>query len=54
MKVLIIYFSGTGNTYYCANYIKEHLARNGNEISMYSACIPSKTYQKTKSAITIS
>lgn len=36
MKVLIIYFSGTGNTYYCANYIKEHLTQNGNEISMYS------------------
>jgi len=36
MKILIIYFSGTGNTYYCANYIKERLAQNGNEISMYS------------------
>lgn len=36
MKILIVYFSGTGNTCYCAKYLKERLAQNGNEIGIYS------------------
>lgn len=36
MKILIVYFSGTGNTHYCAGYLREHLARSGNEVGLYS------------------
>lgn len=36
MKILIVYFSGTGNTYYCAKYLRERLARSGNEVRLYS------------------
>lgn len=36
MKILIVYFSGTGNTYYCANYLKERLASDSSEIGLHS------------------
>lgn len=36
MKILILYFSGTGNTYYCAKYLGERLSRSGNAIDLYS------------------
>jgi hypothetical protein len=34
MKILIAYFSGTGNTYYCAEYLKERLEKDGHGVSL--------------------
>lgn len=34
MKILIAFFSGTGNTYYCANYLKDRLVKDGHEVSL--------------------
>lgn len=36
MKILIIFFSGTGNTFYCANYLKERLKQPGTEVRIDS------------------
>jgi ferredoxin len=36
MKILIVFFSGTGNTFYCANYLKERLKHAGTEIRLGS------------------
>lgn len=35
MKILILYFSGTGNTEFVAQYIKEHLDSNEDEIDLF-------------------
>ncbi|XOQ43303.1 MAG: hypothetical protein ACFWTN_02425 [Clostridium sp.] len=32
MKILVAYFSGTGNTAYCAKYIKNHLQQDGIQV----------------------
>ncbi|MFZ5967716.1 MAG: EFR1 family ferrodoxin [Bacillota bacterium] len=34
MKILILYFSGTGNTAYVAQYIKENLTSEGHELTV--------------------
>ncbi|NCB51333.1 MAG: hypothetical protein EOM54_05565 [Clostridia bacterium] len=36
MKILIAFFSGTGNTYYCAKYLENRLSENGLEVSTRS------------------
>lgn len=34
MKILIAFFSGTGNTYFCANYLKTRLVNDGHQVSL--------------------
>lgn len=36
MKTLILYFSGTGNTYYCARYLRERLTSAHLEAELHS------------------
>ncbi|WP_411677233.1 EFR1 family ferrodoxin [Caproicibacter sp.] len=36
MKILIAYFSGTGNTRYCAEYLKKRLEQPGNHVDLRS------------------
>ncbi|MEG2848462.1 MAG: EFR1 family ferrodoxin [Bacilli bacterium] len=36
MKINIIYFSGTGNSKYVANYLSEKLINSSNEVNIYS------------------
>ena len=35
MKVLLYYFSGTGNTALCASYLKKHFEELGDEVTCY-------------------
>lgn len=35
MKILLIYFSGTGNTALCADFLREHFINEGHEVKKY-------------------
>ena len=38
MKILLIYFTGTGNTALCADFLREHFVSEGHEVKKYEIC----------------